>query len=316
MGSMSANAKMEVNVGAGVNLEEKWAELSKEQKELLWAVTVLVKNSGICLGNGGVGMGGGEHRTLNVQLRTSNVEGKDEGRPPSPNDGATSPPSSDLGATRRGAAGAEHRSGSRMDENGPTRAGQQLRTGNTQREEEGERFVFRKAGRVWKVVFEGGEEFHVADTLGARYLDRLLHQPNRAMSAYDLEIGVTPEKERVRMRNSGNGGMGADATRSYLRELERLRGEREVAAEEGQVDRVERIDSEIEAVEAAVRRAAGNGGDAGERARNNVRKAIGAAVAHLRRGGKEERQFGEHVKRCVSTGYECVYAQPEGNIWR
>src|SRR5215510_8898346 len=60
------------------------------------------------------------------------------------------------------------------------------------------RFMFRKAGSHWLVVFDGRGEFHLEDTLGARYLDYLLHHPNEAIAAFDLEVAICPEKAEAR----------------------------------------------------------------------------------------------------------------------
>jgi hypothetical protein len=56
--------------------------------------------------------------------------------------------------------------------------------------------------------------------------------------------------------------------------------------------------------------------DAGEQARNNVRKAIGAVKMRLKRGSKWEKAFGQHIGQYVNTGYEVMYIQPEGQIWQ
>jgi len=63
-------------------------------------------------------------------------------------------------------------------------------------------YVFRKVGSHWRVVFEGSAEFHLDDTLGARYLDYILHRPNQAVSAFDPEVAIQPEKGEARSRNS------------------------------------------------------------------------------------------------------------------
>src|SRR5437867_727780 len=63
-------------------------------------------------------------------------------------------------------------------------------------------FQFRKAGSHWRVIFDGGAAFHLEDTLGARYLDHLLHHPNATISAFDLEVVIRPEKAEARSRNS------------------------------------------------------------------------------------------------------------------
>ena len=64
------------------------------------------------------------------------------------------------------------------------------------------RFLFERAGSQWRVVFEGSKEFYVEDTLGARYLDYLLHHPNQPISSFDLEVAVRPEKAAVRSRET------------------------------------------------------------------------------------------------------------------
>src|SRR4051812_40853475 len=63
---------------------------------------------------------------------------------------------------------------------------------------EAARFLFRKAGSHWRVVFDGRAEFHLADTLGAQYLAYLLHHPNETISSFDLEVAIRPEKGEAR----------------------------------------------------------------------------------------------------------------------
>lgn len=174
-------------------------------------------------------------------------------------------------------------------------------------------FVFRKAGSHWRVVFKGAE-FHIKDTFGARYLDCLLHHPNQTIPAFDLEVAVSPEKADARSRDSIQKERDPEATRAYLRELSRLRLEREEVVEAGMLGEADRLEGEIEAVEVALR-----GGcritDAGERARSNVNKAVAAVRRRLERGEHGEKEFGEHIRRFVSVGYECMYAQPPLVCW-
>jgi hypothetical protein len=176
------------------------------------------------------------------------------------------------------------------------------------------RFVFEKAGRSWKVIFEGRREFHVGDTLGARYLDYLLHRPNQLFSAYDVEVAIRPEKASARAKTSIQTDLDADAVKDYLRELNKLRAKREKATDDGDQAAVDRFDGEIEAIESELKRN-GQATDAGERARGNVSKAIAAVRRSLLKGDSDEKAFGEHVERFVDTGYECIYNQSEGRIW-
>ena len=176
------------------------------------------------------------------------------------------------------------------------------------------RFLFEKAGSQWRVVFDGSKEFYIEDTLGARYLDYLLHHPNQPISSFDLEVAVRPEKAAVRSRESFQQKADAKSKRIYLQELERLRGEREEASESGNAGEVDRLDEDIEVLEAEVR---GGGGiiDAGERARSNINKALAAVRRRLAKGNQLEVEFCAHIERFVSVGYECLYAQSRGEVW-
>ena len=40
-----------------------------------------------------------------------------------------------------------------------------------------------------------------------------------------------------------------------------------------------------------------------------------AVMKKLSEAGPEERAFAEHLRSHLSTGYECLYSQPEGKIW-
>lgn len=176
------------------------------------------------------------------------------------------------------------------------------------------RFLFRPAGSHCDVIFDGSELFHVRNKLGAKYMDYLLHRPNGVISAFDLEVVIRPEKAGVRSRDSIQQKVGPKAVTGYLRELNRLRQEREEAQDRGEPVEVDRLDAEIGALEEAL---AGGGvtGDAGERARCNVSKAIAALRRELAGRGPAEREFCRHIEQFVSLGYECVYNQPDGRVW-
>lgn len=176
------------------------------------------------------------------------------------------------------------------------------------------RYLFQHAGRAWKVVFDGGPEFLVEDTLGAKYLNYLLHRPNEAISAFDLEVAITPDKGTSRDKNSIQRNLDPETMRQYLRELNKLRALRDEAEESRNYVDIERLDGEIEAIENELTKS-GTPADTGERARGNVRKAVAAVRKKLLNGDKAQRAFGEHIQTFVDTSYECIYNQPEGRIW-
>ncbi len=172
-------------------------------------------------------------------------------------------------------------------------------------------YVFRKVGRHWQVVCGGGRAFRLRNTLGARYLDYLLHNPNEPIQAFDLEVQVQPEKGEARVRDSLQPESDAQALREYRQELRRL--QMETAQSAGEPEKVARLEGEIEAVKSALK---GTGAaDTGERAFDNVRKALRVVREQLRSGGPEERAFAEHLRTHLSIGFECLYTQPEGRIW-
>jgi len=130
----------------------------------------------------------------------------------------------------------------------------------------------------------------------------------------DLEKAVKPEKGDVRTQETFDDGLDDDAIRNYLAEVKRLRCEREQAHELGDLSTVDRLEDEIETIEAQIRRE-GRSFDAGERARNNVRKALDTVKRKLAKGDRSQKAFSYHVKDMVRTGYKCAYTYPQGEVW-
>ncbi len=173
---------------------------------------------------------------------------------------------------------------------------------------------FVRQGKLWKVVFNGGAPFYLPDMLGARYLDYLLRHPNEPISAFGLEVAITAEKGEARSRNTVQPESDSRAKREYQRALRRSQARREAAQAAGDREEVERLDYEIGSLRSALGEGRG-ADDTGERARNNVRHALGKLRATLRMGGREEKEFAAHLHDSLSTGYDCMYSQPEGRVW-
>ncbi len=172
---------------------------------------------------------------------------------------------------------------------------------------------FTRCGDHWKVVFDG-HELHLSDSLGARYLAHLLQHPNQPIAAFDLERTITPEKASARSANSRDAGRDGQAVRQWLREVERLRAERDETTERGDYGKAERLDTDIAALEMQLK-GERRTHDTGERARNNVRKAISAVRRGLLRGNAAQKSFAAHLTQFVDTGYSCIYHQPPGAEW-
>jgi hypothetical protein len=176
-----------------------------------------------------------------------------------------------------------------------------------------EEYVFRRTHRVWEVIFGGGRPFHLEDTLGARYLDYLLHHPNEPISAFELEVAVQPEKGEARLRNSVQPESDARARREYQQALRRLEGERQRSQAAGDRKEVARLEGEMAALETALQ--GDHAPDTGERAYDNVRKALRRVTQQLRKGGPAEKAFAEHLRTHLRIGFECLHSEPEGRIW-
>ncbi len=186
---------------------------------------------------------------------------------------------------------------------------------SAERGDEGKpKYVFRWTGRDWEVVFGGGRAFHLPNVLGARYLDYHLHRPNQAISAFDLEVAVSPEKGEARATNSIQPESDARALAEYREELGRLQERRKELEAAGDPDALEHLDNEVTALETALT-SSDRAADTGKRAFDNVRKAVATVRKHLRQGGREERAFEEHLRSHLSLGHECMYTAPEGRVW-
>ena len=175
--------------------------------------------------------------------------------------------------------------------------------------------VFCRAGSHWDVTFDGGRTIHLRHTLGVEYLSYLLHRPGQSMRAFDLELAINPDKGQARDPNSIQKTVDPQTKREARKELQELQSELEEAEAQGLVAKVKRLQGEIAKLEAVVGSTRLLDADTGERARNNVRKAIDKVVKNLRKGGSAEQALAQHITQFVSLGYNIAYNPPEGCRW-
>lgn len=176
-------------------------------------------------------------------------------------------------------------------------------------------FSFRQAGSSCDIVFDGSSVFHIRNTDGAKYLDYLLHHPNHAIRAVDLEAKIKLDKANARNENSIQATADTRAKREARKELIELKAELEAAEAALNAAAAKRLKAEIGMVESVAASDAELGGNPGERARNNVRKAIDKVLRKLKKGGPDEQGFGRHIAQFVSLGYEVIYNQADGVKW-
>jgi Sodium/calcium exchanger protein len=193
--------------------------------------------------------------------------------------------------------------------------------------------VFRKEGEYWTVGC-GGKSFRLKDTKGLGYLAHLLRHPAVEFHVLDLAGGIAGqrddedqseqglprgaedlEKAGIRIGSLGDAGEMLDeqAKTAYRRRLSQLREELEEAKEQGNVERAEHAEQEIDALTGELSRAVGLGGrnrraiSASERARQSIAKTIKAVLERI---AQSDAQLGDIFARCIKTGNFCSY-QPD-----
>jgi non-specific serine/threonine protein kinase len=196
-----------------------------------------------------------------------------------------------------------------------------------------DRNAIRKDGRVWIVTFLG-TTVRVKDGKGLRYLALLLAQPEREWHALDLTaaLGGGPAESRplgarqladveLAVRGLGVAGVVLDARgkAQYRERRDTLRVELAEAEADADVGRVERVRSELEALDRALASAYGLGGrsvravSAVERARVAATKAIRQTIAAI---VPVHPRLAAHLDRAIKTGRFLAYRPETAVDWR
>jgi hypothetical protein len=177
------------------------------------------------------------------------------------------------------------------------------------------RYKFTRKGSVYVVRYDGMPKFHMPAIDGPKYIDYVLHRENESFRVMELERTVKPEKAAARTVNSIQRALDPQALRELRSELLELEAELAEAESAGLAAEADRLEAQRAQIKKCLIANAQLDGDSGERARNNVRKAIGRAIARLRKGGPAEQAFARHLTESLSLGYEVMYVQPLGKIW-
>jgi hypothetical protein len=170
-------------------------------------------------------------------------------------------------------------------------------------------FSLAPEGEYWTVAHQG-RTFRLKDSLGLRYIARLVAEPGRELHVLDLVGARADEVDR------GDAGelLDDEARDSYRRRLEDLREELAEAERFGDGARAARTREEIEFLAGELSRAVGLGGrarragGAGERARSAVQRRIKNAVERI---GEHDAELAAYLGRSIRTGTFCVF-RPAG----
>ncbi len=188
--------------------------------------------------------------------------------------------------------------------------------------------VFRREGEYWSIAY-GPDAVRLRDTKGLRYLAELLALPGRDVTALSLVTAVAgaepshqadlmaPLAASEGLTSTGMGDTGvlldAQAKSAYRNRLTVLREELDEAERCHDLERATRARCEMEFLTDELSAALGLHGQSrraagpAERARQNVTKAIRAAIARI---GEHSQALAEHLTATVHTGAVCRY-QPD-----
>ncbi len=179
-------------------------------------------------------------------------------------------------------------------------------------------FSFTREGEYWTVA-HAGAAFRLKDSVGLRYLVRLIEEPGREIHVLDL----------VGERASGGGGaaneaidtgdagelLDDEARRSYQNRIEDLEETIAEAESFGDPARAAAARAEMEAISAELGRAVGLGGrarragGAAERARSAVQRRIKNAIERI---GEHAPELAALLGRTIRTGNFCEYRPERG----
>jgi pimeloyl-ACP methyl ester carboxylesterase len=188
--------------------------------------------------------------------------------------------------------------------------------------------VFRREGEFWTVAC-CGEVFRLRDVRGLAYIAYLLGHPGKEFHVLSLAsknggtqdeaaaLAVTAIEGQATESDLTVGRMGdagemldAQAKAAYKRRTVELREQLEEARELNQLERVDQLEEEIEAVGRELSRAVGLGGrdrraaSAAERARINVTRAIKVALERI---AEHNPALAALLTKSMHTGVFCSY---------
>ena len=165
-----------------------------------------------------------------------------------------------------------------------------------------------RGGELWTLT-HGGRSFHLKDSKGMGYLERLLGDPHAEVHVVELQAGA-PVPELRAAAESGGAWLDEEAKRAYRARLAQLEDDLAEAERFNDLERAARAREERELIGRELARAVGLGGrdrpagSAAERARVNTTRAIRGAI---RRIEECDPSLGRHLDRAVRTGTFCAY---------
>ncbi len=171
------------------------------------------------------------------------------------------------------------------------------------------RYLFRKTGEVWTLIFEG-KTVLVKHTKGLTYIVQLLQNPRREFFAADLFAAAAGTSEAIGVSSAGE-ILDSDAIAGYRSHTKDLQDQLAEAIRNNDQGRKEALQDEIEQVTDQILAAKGFGGrsrdfsDDRERFRKSVSIAIDRSIETIR---EHAAALADHLDRYISKGQFLSYA--------
>jgi methylmalonyl-CoA mutase cobalamin-binding subunit len=176
------------------------------------------------------------------------------------------------------------------------------------------KYVFRRHGKGWEVVFRGKPAL-MRHSRGLFYISRLLAEPGRDVPAVSLLAAATGIDPRVPAGSSGL-ILTDQARTEYESRFNELQEELQEAKANNDMGRIERAQTEMEALGTEIARATGLSGRKRELTdAEKVRKAVSNAVTRAIDSFDEKkyRELVQHLRASISSGRFFKY-DPEQSI--
>lgn len=183
--------------------------------------------------------------------------------------------------------------------------------------------VFRRQGEFWMISYEG-HSVSLRDLRGLSLIAYLLRHPDRDCPAVEMAAAgaavaeATGSGELSSVSFDGGEILDAQARRTYQQRLVDLRPQLSEAESLNDRGRVEVLQREIDFLTQELARAVGLGGrprragSSTERARINVTRAVGVALAKIE---SHHPALAAHLSRTIRTGTFCSYRpDPRGRV--
>jgi hypothetical protein len=167
--------------------------------------------------------------------------------------------------------------------------------------------VFKLRGEFWQATF-AGETKHFKDSVGMKYIARLLFEPHKdipAVTLQSLQSGIDP----LVMTGSSGELLDEQARQEYGQRFRELQEEFRKARENDDLAQIEALELEMEELTNAVTEATGLGGRSRQKTDiEKVRKSVREAISRdIRRIGKKHEALGNHLTTFIDTGLTCRY---------